>query len=65
MKSKNLIILCVWSALSIVFVVWGVVGAGYSHNPTQWLIWMLSDFQIYFVITLAFTGAVAFFIPEK
>ncbi|MFB0522759.1 MAG: hypothetical protein ACETV1_03240 [Candidatus Bathyarchaeia archaeon] len=65
MKSKNLIILCVWSALSIVFVVWGVVGAGYSHNPAQWLIWMLSDFQIFFVITLVFTGAVAFFMPEK
>jgi len=65
MKSKNLIVLCIWSALSIVFVVWGVVGAGYSHNPAKRLIWMLSDFQIFLVITLVFTGAVAFFMPEK
>jgi hypothetical protein len=65
MKSKNLIILCVWSALSIVSIVWGVVGAGYSDNPAQWLIWTLSNFQVFFVITLIFTGAVAFFMPEN
>jgi hypothetical protein len=65
MRSKNLIILCVWLALSLVFVVWGVVGAAYSSNPTQWLIWVLSDFQIFFIITLVFTGALAFFMPEN
>ena len=52
-------------ALALVFVVWGVVEAAYSNNPTQWLTWVLSDFQIFFIITLVFTGALAFFMPEN
>jgi ABC-type transport system involved in multi-copper enzyme maturation permease subunit len=63
-KSKNLIILCVWSGLTIIFVLLIVLGASYSDNPAQWLIWMFEDWWVVFLVTLVFTGAVVFFKKE-
>jgi len=65
MKTKNLVIACAWLALSIVYVLLIWLGAGYSPNPTQWLINMQNDFLVIFVIALVFSGAIAFLLPEK
>jgi len=65
MKTKNLVIACAWLALSIVYVLLIWLGAGYSPNPTQWLINMENDFLVIFVIALIFSGAIAFLLPEK
>jgi hypothetical protein len=65
MKTKNLIILSVWLAVTIIFVSLMFLGASYSDNPTQWLIWMFDDWWIVFVITLVFTGVVSFFVKEE
>jgi len=64
MRTKNLIILCVWLAFSIIYLVLIWLGAAYSDNPVQWLIWMQNDFLIAFVIALVFTVAL-FLLPEK
>ena len=64
MKSKNLITLSVWSAISIIFVLLTLLGVQYSHNPTQWLIWIYQDWLIVFIIALIFTGVVVFFKKE-
>jgi hypothetical protein len=65
MKTKNLLIACAWLALSIVYVLLIWLGAAYSPNPTQWLINMQNDFLVIFVVTLIFSGAIAFLLPEK
>ena len=65
MKSKNVIIISVWSAVTIIFVSLIFLGASYSDNPTQWLIWMFDDWWIVFFITLVFTGVVSFFVKEE
>ena len=64
MKSKNLIILSVWSAATIIFALLITLGAVYSDNPTQWLITMFDDWWIVFLITLIFTGIVGYFVKE-
>ena len=66
MKSKNLIILSVWSAVTIIFVVLSVLGVIYTTTvqPTQWLLWMYEDWWPVFVITVVFTGIVSFFVKE-
>ena len=64
MKSKNVIILCVWSALTIIFALLMVLGAAYSDNPTQWLIWVSNDFWIASLVAVIFTGAIVFFKKE-
>ena len=64
MKSKNLIILCVWSALTIIFALRMVLGAAYSDNPTQWLIWVSNDFWIASLVAVIFTGVVVFMKKE-
>jgi len=64
LKSKNLIILSVWSAITIIFTLLIVLGAGYSNNPTQWLLWMFDDWWTVFLIALVFTGVVMFFVKE-
>ena len=66
MKSKNLIILSVWSAVTIIFVVLSLLGVIYTTTvePTQWLIWMFNDWWVVFLITLFFTGAISFFVKE-
>jgi len=66
MKSKNLILLSVWSAVTIMFIALSVLGVIYTTTvqPTQWLIWMFDDWWIAFLITLIFTGVVIFFVKE-
>ena len=64
MKSKNLIILSVWSAVTIIFSLLITLGAIYSDNPTQWLITMFDNWWIVFLITLIFTGIVSYFVKE-
>jgi hypothetical protein len=64
MKSKNLIILSVWSAVTIIFALLITLGAVYSDNPTQWLITMFNDWWIVFLVTLFFTGIVSYFVKE-
>ena len=64
MKTKNLIIACVWLTFSIIYLVLIWLGAAYSDNPVQWLIWMQNDLLISFVIALVFSGAL-FLLPEK
>ena len=64
MKSKNLMILTAWSAVTIIFALLITIGAGYSDNPTQWLITMFNDWWIVFLITLIFTGIVSYFVKE-
>ena len=66
MKSKNLIILSVWSAITIIFVVLSVLGVVYTTTvqPTQWLIWMSDDWWTVFIIGLIFTGVIVFFMKE-
>ena len=66
MKSKNLIILSVWSAITIIFVVLSVLGVIYTTTvqPTQWLIWMFDDWWSVFLVALIFTGAISYFLKE-
>ena len=66
MKSKNLIILSVWSAITIIFVVLSILGVAYTTTvqPTQWLIWMFDDWWTVFIIGLIFTGAIVFFMKD-
>ena len=64
MKSKNLIILSVWSGLTIIFALLIVLGASYSDNPTQWLIWVFNDWWIVFCVALIFTGLFVYFKKE-
>jgi len=66
MKTKNLILLSVWSAITIMFVSLSVLGVIYTTTvqPTQWLLWMFDDWWIAFLITLIFTGVVLFFVKE-
>ena len=66
MKNKNLIILSVWSAVTIIFLVLSVMGVIYTTTvePIQWLIWMFDDWWVVFLITLIFTGVVSFFVKE-
>ena len=66
MKSKNLIILSVWSAITIIFVVLSVLGVVYTNTvqPTQWLIWMFDDWWTVFIIALIFTGVIVFFMKD-
>jgi len=66
MKSKNLIILSVWSAITIIFVVLSVLGVVYTTTvqPTQWLIWMFNDWWTVFIIGLIFTGVIVFFMKD-
>jgi hypothetical protein len=66
MKSKNLIILSVWSAITVIFVVLSVLGVVYTTTvqPTQWLIWMFDDWWVTFIIGLIFTGAIVFFMKD-
>ena len=64
MKSKNIIILSVWSAVTIIFALLMTLGAGYSDNPTQWLTSMFDDWWTVFLITLIFTGIVSYFVKE-
>ncbi len=64
MKSKNLIILTVWSAVTIIFALLITIGASFSVNPTQWLITMFNDWWIAFLIALIFTGIVSYFVKE-
>ena len=65
MKSKNLIVLSVWSAVTIIFSLLIALGAIYSDNVTQWLITMFDDWWIVFLITLVFTGFVSYFVKEQ
>jgi uncharacterized BrkB/YihY/UPF0761 family membrane protein len=65
MKSKNLIILSVWSAVTIIFSLLIALGAIYSENATQWLITMFDDWWILFLITLVFTGIISYFVKEQ
>lgn len=64
MKSKTLIILSVWSAVTIIFGILMLLGVAYSDNPTQWLIWTYGDWFPVFIVALIFTGAVLFFKKE-
>jgi hypothetical protein len=66
MKSKNLIILSVWSAITIIFVVLSVLGVVYTTTvqPTQWLIWMFDDWWTVFIIGLIFTSVIVFFMKD-
>lgn len=64
MKSKNLIVLSVWSAITIIFALLIWLGVETSSNPTQWLIWMFEDWWIVFIVALVFTGIVVFFKRE-
>jgi peptidoglycan hydrolase CwlO-like protein len=63
-KSKNLIIVTVWSAVTIIFALLMVLGVSNTDNPTQWLILMFDDWWIVFLITLIFTGIVSYLIKE-
>jgi len=66
MKTKNLIILSVWSAVTIIFVVISVLGVVYTTTvqPTQWLLWMFNDWWTVFLVALIFTGAISYFVKE-
>ena len=66
MKSKNLVILSVWSAITAIFVALSILGVTYttSVQPTQWLLWMFNDWWVVFIIGLIFTGVVVFFMKE-
>ena len=64
MKSKNLLILSVWSAVIIVFALLITLGVGYGDNPTQWLLTMFNDWWIVFLVTLIFSAFVSYFIKE-
>jgi ABC-type transport system involved in multi-copper enzyme maturation permease subunit len=64
MKSKNLIILSAWSAVTVIFALLIILGASYSNNPEQWLLTMFDDWLIVFLVTLIFTGIVAYLVKE-
>lgn len=66
MKTKNLIILSVWSAITILFVVLSILGVVYTTTvqPTQWLIWMFNDWWVVFIVALIFTGIIVFLMKE-
>lgn len=64
MKSKNLIILSAWSAVTVIFALLMILGASNSDNPTQWLLTMFDDWLIVFLVTLIFTGIVAYLVKE-
>ena len=66
MKSKNLIILSVWTAITIIFLVLSILGVVYTTTvqPTQWLLWMFNDWWTVFLIGLIFTGLIVFFMKE-
>lgn len=66
MNSKNLIILSVWTAITVIFVVLSVLGVVYTTTvqPTQWLIWMFDDWWVTFIIGLIFTGVIVFFMKD-
>jgi membrane protein DedA with SNARE-associated domain len=64
MKSKNLIILSVWSAVTIIFALFITLGVSFGDNPTQWLLTMFNDWWIVFLITLIFTGIISYFVKE-
>ncbi len=64
MKSKNLIVLSVWSGVTIIFSLLIALGAIYGDNPTQWLITMFNDWWTVFLITLIFTGIISYFVKE-
>ncbi|MEJ2280978.1 MAG: hypothetical protein P8X97_03555, partial [Candidatus Bathyarchaeota archaeon] len=66
MKLKNLIILSVWTAITIIFVVLSILGVVYTTTvqPTQWLLWMFNDWWTVFIIGLLFTGGVIFLMKE-
>ncbi len=64
MKSKNLIILSAWSAVTVIFALLIILGTSNSDNPTQWLLTMFDDWLIVFLVTLIFTGIVSYFIKE-
>ncbi len=64
MKSKNLIILSVWSAATIIFALLITLGVVYTDNPTQWLLNMFNDWWLVFFVTLVFTGVVSYFVKE-
>ena len=66
MKSKNLIILSVWTAITIIFVVLSILGVVYTTTvqPTQWLLWMFNDWWTVFLIGLIFTGLIVFFMKD-
>ncbi len=66
MKSKNLIILSVWTAITTIFVVLSILGVAYTTTvqPTQWLLWMFNDWWVVFIIGLIFTGGIVFFMKE-
>ncbi len=64
MKSKSLLIISTWSAVTIVFALLMVLGTYYSDNPTQWLLVMFNDWWVVFFISLIFTGAIAYFMKE-
>ena len=67
MKTKNLVILSVWLAFTFIFALLMWLGVAYTTttSPTQWLLWMTQDVQIFFVIALIFTGAFAFLLKDK
>jgi ABC-type transport system involved in multi-copper enzyme maturation permease subunit len=64
MKSKNLIILSVWSAITIIFALLITLGVSYGDNPTQWLLTMFDNWWIVFLITLIFTGIISYVVKE-
>jgi hypothetical protein len=66
MRSKNLIILSVWTSITIIFVILSILGVIYTTTvqPTQWLLWMFNDWWTVFLIGLIFTGVIVFFMKE-
>ena len=63
-KSRNLMILSVWSVLTIFFIPFTLLGATHSSNPQQWLIWVFQDWLTVFFATLIFTGIIVLFKKE-
>ena len=58
MKTKTLIVLSVWLAVTIIFVVISVLGVVYTTTvqPTQWLLWMFNDWWTVFLVGVDFHG---------
>ena len=63
-KSKNLLILSVWSAITVIFALLIILGASKGDNSTQWLLTMFDDWWIVFLVTLIFSGIVTYFVKE-
>jgi len=59
------IIASVWSAVLIIFALLLGIGTIYYVNPSDWLNGVQNNFFLYFIIALAFTGIVAYTLPEK